>query len=110
MLRRPVKYNPDKRDFVLNKANLDQLSKQPGMTNFSNHFGATAGATGPMSTNDDIFETSSEMSRTDSQYSYGNRISQFGFTDMFGQQRRYEERSERGAAMESHDQPTRKQT
>ena len=28
MLRRPVKYNPDKRDFVLTKGNLDQLSKQ----------------------------------------------------------------------------------
>lgn len=38
MLRRPVKYNPDKRDFVLNKANLDQLSKLPvtSMANFSN--------------------------------------------------------------------------
>ena len=55
------------------------------MSTFTNHFGAAAGASGPMSTNDDIFETNSEMSRTDSQYSYGNRISQFGFTDMFGQ-------------------------
>ena len=25
------------------------------------------------------------MSRTESQLSYGNRVSQFGFTDMFGQ-------------------------
>ena len=34
---------------------------------------------------DDIFETQSELSRTDSHISYGNRVSQFGFTDMFGQ-------------------------
>ena len=40
MLRRPVKYNPDKRDFVLNKANLDQLSKQPPhpMANFTSSY------------------------------------------------------------------------
>ncbi len=28
MLRRPVKYNPDKRDFVLNSANLNALTAQ----------------------------------------------------------------------------------
>jgi len=59
-----------------------------------------------LSNADDIFETNSEMSRSDSQYSYGNRISQFGFTDMFGQQRRYEERSEHGSAA-ARDQPDR---
>jgi len=30
------------------------------------------------------FDTRSELSKTESQISYGNRISQFGFTDMFG--------------------------
>jgi len=39
---------------------------------------------GPISNADDIFETNSQSSRTDSQISYGNRVSQFGFTDMFG--------------------------
>ena len=29
MLRRPVKYNPDKKDFVLTKGNLSQLEKLP---------------------------------------------------------------------------------
>jgi len=43
---------------------------------------------GPMSNADDIFETNSDISRTESQISYGNRVSQFGFTDMFGQTRR----------------------
>ena len=33
----------------------------------------------------DLFETASDYSRTESQISYGNRVSQFGFTDMFGQ-------------------------
>lgn len=102
MLKRPTKYNPDKRDFVLNKANLEQLSKQlPTTMKAFDQF--AGGAAGPMSTNDDIFETRSEISRSDSQYSYGNRISQFGFTDMFGQQRRYEERSEYGAASGNFD-------
>ena len=45
---------------------------------------------GAQSTADDIFETSSNLSRTDSQISYGNRVSQFGFTDMFGQAKREE--------------------
>lgn len=81
MLRRPVKYNPDKRDFVLNASNLNQLEKsQPVGTNLSSQF-----KSGPMSTTtDDIFETSSDVSKTESQISYGNRVSQFGFTDMFG--------------------------
>ena len=30
------------------------------------------------------FDARSELSKTESQISYGNRISQFGFTDMFG--------------------------
>ena len=37
-----------------------------------------------MSAADDIFETTSDVSKTESQISYGNRVSQFGFTDMFG--------------------------
>ena len=74
MLRRPVKYNPDKKDFVLTASNLNQLEKQTQQP--------AKGA--PLSTADDIFETSSDISRTESQLSYGNRVSQFGFTDMFG--------------------------
>ena len=80
MLRRPVKYNPDKRDFVLNASNLGQLDKgQPMGAKMGSQF-----LPGPNSTADDIFETSSDVSKTESQISYGNRVSQFGFTDMFG--------------------------
>ena len=68
---------------------------------------AAGGASGPLSNADDIFETGSDISKTDSQYSYGNRISQFGFTDMFGQTRRYEERSQKGGAAAATDQPDR---
>lgn len=32
----------------------------------------------------DEFDTRSEVSKTESQISFGNRVSQFGFTDMFG--------------------------
>jgi len=49
-------------------------------------------SSGPLSSVDDIFETGSQISRTDSQISYGNRISQFGFTDMFGQAGRTEDK------------------
>ena len=86
MLRRPVKYNPDKRDFVLNSSNLNQLNQaQPVGARIGNDFYS---AQGPLSNTDDIFETSSDVSRTESQISYGNRVSQFGFTDMFGQAKR----------------------
>ena len=64
---------------------------------------AAGGTSGPLSNADDIFETGSDISKTDSQYSYGNRISQFGFTDMFGQTRRYEERSQKGGAAAATD-------
>ena len=72
VLRRPVKYNPDKRDFVLTESNLNNFEKAQGQPQKS-------------LSGDDIFETNSELSRTDSHISYGNRVSQFGFTDMFGQ-------------------------
>lgn len=66
VLRRAVKYNPDKRDFVLTESALGQLNNKQ----------AKQGK--------DEFDTRSEISKTESQISYGNRISQFGFTDMFG--------------------------
>ncbi len=69
VLRRPVKYNPDKRDFVLTESALSNFEKaQKSNKNIK----------------DDLFETQSEVSRTESNISYGNRVSQFGFTDMFG--------------------------
>ena len=69
VLRRPVKYNPDKRDFVLTESALSNFEKAQKSTK---------------NIKDDLFETSSEVSRTESNISYGNRVSQFGFTDMFG--------------------------
>lgn len=80
VLRRPVKYNPDKRDFVLTESNLSALAKSHGQ-----QAGIGVMGTGKDLHGDDIFETQSELSRTDSHISYGNRVSQFGFTDMFGQ-------------------------
>jgi regulator of nonsense transcripts 1 len=68
VLRRPVKFNPDKRDFVLTEQALSNFDKDK-----------------PKKQESDIFETASDISRTESQISYGNRVSQFGFTDMFGQ-------------------------
>ena len=69
VLRRPVKYNPDKRDFVLTESALSNFEKAQKSTK---------------NIKDDLFETQSEVSRTESNISYGNRVSQFGFTDMFG--------------------------
>lgn len=66
VLRKPVKYNPDKREFVLTEEALSNLDK------------------GKQKRAED-FETQSQTSGTDSHISYGNRVSQFGFTDMFGQ-------------------------
>jgi hypothetical protein len=71
VLRRPIKYNPDKRDFVLTESALSNFDKATQQTK------ATLN-------NDDLYEKQSEISRTDSNISYGNRVSQFGFTDMFG--------------------------
>ena len=68
--KKPVKYNPDKRDFVLTESALSNFEKAQKQK---------------VGKKDDLFETQSQMSGTDSQISYGNRISQFGFTDMFGQ-------------------------
>ena len=36
VLRRPVKYNPDKRDFVLTEGSLSQLPSKPGLGKFDN--------------------------------------------------------------------------
>ena len=80
VLRRPVKYNPDKRDFVLTESNLSNFEKSQRQQVGIGAIGASKDLQG-----DDIFETQSELSRTDSHISYGNRVSQFGFTDMFGQ-------------------------
>ena len=80
MLRRPVKYNPDKRDFVLTSSALNQLNEiLPMQSRMGGGY-----MPGTLSSADDIFETNSDMSKTESQISYGNRVSQFGFTDMFG--------------------------
>jgi hypothetical protein len=73
VLRRPVKYNPDKRDFVLTESALNNFDKSQKTVKQADK-------------NDDLFETASDFSKTESQISYGNRVSQFGFTDMFGQQ------------------------
>ena len=71
VLRRPIKYNPDKRDFVLTESALSNFDKATQQTKAALN-------------NDDLYEKQSEISRTDSNISYGNRVSQFGFTDMFG--------------------------
>jgi len=71
VLRRPIKYNPDKRDFVLTESALSNFDKATQQTKSTLN-------------NDDLYEKQSEISRTDSNISYGNRVSQFGFTDMFG--------------------------
>lgn len=71
VLRRPVKYNPDKRDFVLTESALNNFDKSQKTVKQADKA-------------DDLFETASDYSKTESQISYGNRVSQFGFTDMFG--------------------------
>lgn len=76
VLRRPVKYNPDKRDFVLTESVLSNFEKAQKQANGVKDFDGFS---------DDMFETASDISKADSQISYGNRVSQFGFTDMFGQ-------------------------
>jgi hypothetical protein len=66
VLRRPVKYNPDKRDFVLTESALSNFDKGK-------------------KPKEDLFETQSEASR--SECSYTKRVDQFGFNDQFGQQK-----------------------
>jgi len=67
VLRRPVKYNPDKRDFILTESALSSFNQQQGKPK-----------------NEFDFDIQSDISKTESQISYGNRYSKFGFTDMFG--------------------------
>ena len=67
VLRRPVKYNPDKRDFILTESALSTFNKQQK---------------GKKDAVD--FDMASDISKSESQISYGNRYSKFGFTDMFG--------------------------
>ena len=101
MLRRPVKYNPDKRDFVLTSGNLSLLDKPQSI---EARLGGNTNPNNPglvqdnLSSADDIFETTSDISRTESQISYGNRVSKFGFTDMFGQSKRTQPESASAAA------------
>ena len=64
VLRRPVKYNPDKRDFVLTESALSNFEKNQKKPK------------------DDLFETQSETSR--SEVSYTKRVDKFGFNDQFG--------------------------
>lgn len=70
VLRRPVKYNPDKRDFLLTETALNNFLKQDG-ANSSSQKGFD-------------YDMISDISKTESQISYGHRQSKFGFTDMFG--------------------------
>lgn len=60
VLRRPVKYNPDKRDFVLTESALSTFEKAQKQTK---------------TIKEDIYETTSEISRSESNISYGNRVS-----------------------------------
>jgi regulator of nonsense transcripts 1 len=60
VLKKPVKYNPDKRDFVLTESALSNFEKAQKQK---------------IGKKEDLFETQSELSGTDSQISYGNRIS-----------------------------------
>uniref|UniRef100_A0A7S3IK35 DNA2/NAM7 helicase-like C-terminal domain-containing protein n=1 Tax=Strombidium inclinatum TaxID=197538 RepID=A0A7S3IK35_9SPIT len=67
VLKKPIKYNPDKRDFVLTESALSNLPD---------------GSKSKAANFDDL---ASEISDSQaSQMSYGNRCSKFGFTDMFG--------------------------
>ena len=63
VLRRPVKYNPDKRDFVLTESALSSFDK------------ATTAQSKHAVNTDDLFEKQSDISRTDSNISTGNRVS-----------------------------------
>jgi regulator of nonsense transcripts 1 len=84
VLRRPVKYNPDKRDFILTESALTNFNKQQKTIK-----------------NTVDFDLASDISKTESQISYGNRYSKFGFTDMFG--------LSKGKTFESKQEEARKQ-
>lgn len=64
VLRRPVKYNPDKRDFVPLTENA--------LTNFEK--AQSQSMMGSSSIRDE-FDARSEISKSESQMSYGNRVS-----------------------------------
>lgn len=70
ILRDPVKYNADKKAFMLTEANLSSLDKKKQQKGNSRL--------------ESDFDTLSEASKTESQISYGSRVSAYGFTDMFG--------------------------
>jgi len=84
VLRRPVKYNPDKRDFILTESALSSFNKQK-----------------PQHQATVDFDIASDISKTESQISYGNRASKFGFTDMFG--------LSKGKTLESKQEEAKKQ-
>ena len=71
ILRESVKYNADKKAFMLTEANLSNLDKNKQKKS-------------GVSRIDSDFDTLSEASKTESQISYGSRVSAYGFTDMFG--------------------------
>ena len=64
VLRRPVKYNPDKREFVLNESNLSQLD--PKGTSAGGMSATSLSGAGLTGVEDDVFDTRSETSRTES--------------------------------------------
>lgn len=70
VLRRPVKYNPDKREFVLNESNLSQLMESKGTGAGNSAAGGISASslsgTGLTGVEDDVFDTRSETSRTES--------------------------------------------
>lgn len=78
VLRKPVKFNPDKREFVLTESALSNFEKDQKKIGGQQMPGKNKNI-------GEMFETQSEVSSADSSISYGNRVSQFGFTDMFGQ-------------------------
>lgn len=65
VLRRPVKYNPDKRDFVLTESALNDFNK---------NMGPIQKTLGNIKDTLD-FDLASDISKTESQISYGNRRS-----------------------------------
>ena len=71
ILREPVKYNADKKAFILTETALSNFDKEKGKK------------TGLKKLESD-FDTLSEVSKSESQISYGSRVSAYGFTDMFG--------------------------
>ena len=80
VLRRAIKYNPDKRDFVLTEGALNNFDKQTIKQSEPSCYGGH---------ND--YDGISDIS---SQISYGNRQSKFGFTDMCGLNRGDQDKQE----------------